>query len=101
MPVSAPHWDVSNIYPSLESKEYQAAVKDYKKQVAALEKFFNNKLSKMDAKSKAKELAPLVGQAIDRINKIQMLASTIMPFIYAYVTTDSRDKTANRAMSEF
>ncbi|MGA7192067.1 MAG: M3 family oligoendopeptidase, partial [Anaerolineales bacterium] len=27
--------------------------------------------------------------------------STIMPFIYAYVTTDSRDKTANRAMSEF
>ena len=27
MPVSAPHWDVSNIYPSLESKEYQSRVK--------------------------------------------------------------------------
>ena len=101
MPVSAPHWDVSNIYPSLESKEYQAAVKNYKKQVAALEKFFKNKLSKTDAKSKAKELAPLVGEAIDRINKIQTLASTIVPFIYAFVTTDSRDKAANRAMSEF
>src|SRR5271157_3803209 len=101
MTISAPRWDMSNIYPSLESKEFQAAVKDYKKQVVALEEFFKNKLSKTGPKSKAKELAPLVGQAIDRINKIQMLASTIEPFIYAFVTTDSRDKVAMRAMSEF
>ncbi|HEY9153073.1 MAG TPA: M3 family oligoendopeptidase [Anaerolineales bacterium] len=101
MTTSAPRWDVSNIYPSLESKEFKAAVEDYKKQVAALEKFFKNKLSKTGANSKAKELAPLVGQAIDRINKIQTLASTIVPYIYAFVTTDSRDKTANRVMSEF
>ncbi len=80
MTISAPRWDMSNIYPSLESKEFQAAVKDYKKQVAALEKFFKNKLSKADAKSKAKELAPLVAQAIDRMNKIQTLASTIVPY---------------------
>ena len=101
MTISAPHWDMSNIYPSLESKEFKTAVEDYKKQVAALEKFFKNKLSKTGAKSKAKELAPLVGQAIDRINKIQLLASTIVPYITAFVSTDSRDKAANRAMSEF
>ena len=101
MTISAPRWDVSNIYPSLKSKEFQAAVQDYKKQVAALEKFFKNKLNKAGVKSKAKELAPLVGQAIDRINKIQTLSATIVPFIYAFVTTDSREKVAMRAMSEF
>ena len=101
MTISAPRWDMSNVYPSLESKEFQAAVEDYKKQVASLEKFFKNKLSKTDAKSKAKELAPLVGQAIDRMNKIQTLASTIVPYIYAFVTTDSRNKVAMRTMSEF
>ena len=101
MTISAPRWDVSNIYPSLELKEFQAAVKDYKQQVSALEKFFKNKLSKTNVKSKAKELAPLVGQAIDRINKIQTLSATIVPFIYAFVTTDSRDKVAMRVMSEF
>jgi oligoendopeptidase F len=101
MTTPAPHWDVSNIYPSLESEEFKAALEDYKKQVAALEKFFKNKLRKANAKSKAKELAPLVGQAIERINKIQTLASTIVPFIEAFVTTDSRDKVANRALSEF
>jgi hypothetical protein len=26
MTISAPRWDVSNVYPSLESKEFQAAV---------------------------------------------------------------------------
>ena len=38
MTISAPRWDLSNVYPSLESKEFKAAVDDYKKQVAALEK---------------------------------------------------------------
>jgi hypothetical protein len=88
MTVSAPRWDLSNVYPSLESEQFKAAVGDYKKQVAALERFFKNKLSKTDSKTKAKELAPLVGKAIDQINKIQTLSATIVPFIYSYVTTD-------------
>jgi len=101
MTVSAPRWDLSNVYPSLESEEFKAAVEDYKKQVAGLEKFFKSKLNKTDAKTKAKDLAPLVGKAIDQINRIQILASTIVPFIYSYVTTDSRDKVAMKTLSEF
>jgi oligoendopeptidase F len=101
MTISAPRWDLSNVYPSLESEEFKAAVEDYKKQVAALEKFFKSKLNKTDAKTKAKDLAPLVGKAIDQINKIQTLSSTIAPFIYSYVTTDSRDKLAMKTLSEF
>jgi pepF/M3 family oligoendopeptidase len=101
MTVSAPRWDLSNVYPSLESKEFKAAVDDYKKQVAALEKFFKNRLSKANAKTKVGDLAPLVGKAIDQINKIQTLSATIVPFIYSYVTTDSRDQVATKALSEF
>ena len=101
MSVSAPRWDLSNVYPSLDSKEFKAAVEDYKKQVAALDKFFKNKLSKANAKTKASDLAPLVGKAIDQINKIQSLSATIVPFIYSYVTTDSRDKLAMKSLSEF
>ncbi|MGZ9223408.1 MAG: M3 family oligoendopeptidase, partial [Anaerolineales bacterium] len=101
MTISAPRWDLSNVYPSLESREFNAAIDDYKKQVAALQKFFKNKLSKMDAKSKAKELAPLVGKAIDQINKIQTLSTTLYYYIYSFVTTDSHNKAAMKAMSEF
>jgi oligoendopeptidase F len=101
MTISAPRWDLTNVYPSLESDEFKAAIDDYKKQVAALEKFFKTKLKKTDSKTKAKELAPLVGKAIDQINKIQALSATIVPFIYSYVTTDSRNKVATKTLSEF
>jgi oligoendopeptidase F len=96
-----PRWDMSNIYPSLESDEFQAAVKAYKRQAASFKNFFDKKVSKAGGKAKAKELAPLVGEAIRRLNKIQELSGTIGPFIYAYVTTDSRDKAAMKALSEF
>jgi oligoendopeptidase F len=101
MTISAPRWDLSNVYPSLDSEEFKAAVEEYKKQVAALEKFFKNKLSKTSAKTKAKELAPLLGKAVDQINSIRTLSNTIGPFIYSYVTTNSRDKLAMKVLSEF
>jgi pepF/M3 family oligoendopeptidase len=101
MTISAPHWDLSNVYPSLESKEFQAAVHDYKKQVAALERFFNNKLGKTSARTSAKELAPLVGKALDQINRIYILSSTIFNYINSFVSTDSHNKLAMKTLSEF
>lgn len=101
MTISAPRWDLSSIYPSLDSIEFKAAVEDYKKKVTAFEKFLKNKLGKTDAKTKAKDLAPLVGKAIDQINAIQTLSSTIVWFIYGHVTTNSRDKLAMKTLSEF
>jgi pepF/M3 family oligoendopeptidase len=101
MPVSAPRWDLTNVYPSLESNEFKTAFENYKTQIAALEKFFKNKLSKTDSKSKAKELAPLAGKAIDQINKIESLSITMYCYINSFVTTDSHNQTAMKAMSEF
>lgn len=101
MTQTPPRWDMTNVYPSLESAEFKAAVEDYKKQVAALEKFFNQKVSKSTVRTSVKELAELTGKMIDRINAIQTLSATIVPFIYSYVTTDSRNKLAMRTLSEF
>ena len=96
-----PRWDLTNVYPSLESKEFKAAIEDYKKQVASLEKFFAGKLDKAGAKTPATELAALIGEVIHRLNKIQTLSGTIGPFIYSCVTTDSHDQAAMRSLSEF
>ncbi len=96
-----PRWDVSNVYPSLSSKEFKAAFKDYKAQVASLGKFFDRKLSKAGPKTRAKDLAALAGEAVNRINKIMALSGTIAPFIEAFVTTDSRDQLAMRLLSEY
>jgi pepF/M3 family oligoendopeptidase len=96
-----PHWDMSTVYPSLESKEFQAAVKDYKSQVASLGRFFDAKLSKAGPSTPVAKLAALTGETIDRVNRILTLSGTIVPYIYAFVTTDSHDKVAKRTESEF
>lgn len=101
MSLSAPRWDLSNVYPSLESEQFQADFEEYRKQVAAFGKFFKNKLSKTNARSSIDDLAPLVGKAIDQINKIQALSTTLYYYLYSFVTTDSRNKLAMKIMSEF
>lgn len=96
-----PRWDMTNVYPSLESKEFQAAIKDYKAQVASLGRLFDTKLFKAGPGAPVTRLAALTGETIDRVNRIQTLSGTIVPYIYAFVTTDSHDKVAKRAQSEF
>ena len=101
MSISAPRWDLTNVYPSLESKEFQNAVKEYKGLLDKLEKFYKSKISKATAKTSAKELGSLLGKSVDQFNAIYELSGTIEAYIYSFITTNSRDKTAMRLYSEF
>src|SRR5215204_434296 len=101
MTISAPRWDLTNVYPSLESKEFKGAIKKYKKLLDELEALFGKKLSKANSKTDPKKLGNLLGESVDRFNELFELSGTINPFIYSFVTTDSRNKDAMRALSEF
>ena len=101
MAIPAPRWDLSNVYPSLESNEFKAAVADYRKQVAELQDYFAEVVTKTTAKTDPKELASIIGDVVDRFNSAQTLSATIEPFISSYATTDSRDKLAMKTRSEF
>ena len=100
MTISVPRWDMTNVYPSLESKEFKAAIKKYKSMLDEMEAFFK-KASKADAKTDPKKLGKLLGESVDRFNDIFELSGTIGAFIYSFVTTDSRNKNAMRALSEY
>ncbi|HSD83950.1 MAG TPA: M3 family oligoendopeptidase, partial [Anaerolineae bacterium] len=78
-----------------------AAVKDYKAQVASLGKFFDKRLAKAGPKTPATQVAALTGEIVERVNRIRTLSGTIVPYLYAFVTTDSHNKVAKRLMSEF
>ena len=81
MTISAPRWDLTNVYPSLESKEFQNAVKEYKSLLDKFEKFYKSKIIKASAKSSAKELGSLLGKSVDQFNNIYKLALTIEEYI--------------------
>ncbi len=100
MTISAPRWDMTNVYPSLESKQFKTATKKYKSLLDEMEVFYK-KASKADSKTDPKKLGKLLGESVDRFNALFELSNTILPYIESYVTTDSRNKDAMRALSEF
>jgi pepF/M3 family oligoendopeptidase len=100
MTVSAPRWDLNNVYPALDSKQFKAAVKQYKSMLDEMDAFFK-KAGKADAKTDPKKLGKLLGESVDRFNAIFELSNTIMPYIESFVATDSRNKEAMRALSQF
>lgn len=100
MTISASRWDMTNVYPSLESKEFKSATKKYKSMLDEMEVFYK-KASKADSKTDPKKLGKMLGESVDRFNAIFELSNTILPYIESFVTTDSRNKVAMRALSEF
>ncbi|MDD2920883.1 MAG: M3 family oligoendopeptidase [Anaerolineales bacterium] len=100
MTVSAPRWDLTNVYPSLASKEFKNSLKKYKSLLDEMETFVK-KAGKADSKTDAKKLGKLLGEAVDRFNAIFELSNTIDPYIYSFVSTDSHNKDAMRAFSEY
>ena len=101
MTLSAPRWDMTNAYPSLESTEFKAAFEDFKRQIADLGTFFDEQIAATTPKTSAKKLAALLGDVVDRLNAVQTLAYTLGPYISCHVDTNSRDAVALKAESEF
>jgi pepF/M3 family oligoendopeptidase len=101
MSVPAPRWDLTNVYPSLESEEFQEAIKDFKAQIGDLNDYFVEVISKTDESTPPDQLGPIIGEVVDLFNDVYTLSSTLEPYIYSFVSTDSHNKIAMRIMSEY
>jgi pepF/M3 family oligoendopeptidase len=97
-----PRWDLSNVYPSLESAELKAAIKSCERQIRALEKYLDeNDIQRAAKKPSAAVFASTLASYLDRFNTLMRLHSTISTYIYAFVSTDSFDQAARKALSSF
>lgn len=96
-----PHWDLSNVYPGLESEEFAADIGKFKGLIADMEAFSANRIAKADGNTNPKELGNLLGEAVNRWNSLYKLSSTLRAYINSFVTTDSRNMVAMKKMSEF
>jgi pepF/M3 family oligoendopeptidase len=101
MSIPAPRWDLTNVYPSLESEEFKAAYEGFKTKVADLGDYFVEVVSKTDENTPPDQLGPIVGEVVDRFNDTYTLTATLEPYIYSFVSTNSHNKTAMRILSEY
>ncbi len=99
---SLPHWELSNVYPGLDSKEFKKAVEQLKVQLDDLDSY----MSECDirrAGSRPKDsarLAEIIGGYLDRMNDLLLLFGTLEAYVHSFVSTDSYDTTAKRIESE-
>jgi pepF/M3 family oligoendopeptidase len=97
-----PHWDLSNVYPDLESKGFNQAVGQLKNQLDDLDSYIgDHHIAKGGAKpADSAQLADIIGGYVDRMNGLLKLYGTLEAYVYSFFSTDSYDTTAKRIMSE-
>ncbi|MCW5875696.1 MAG: M3 family oligoendopeptidase [Anaerolineales bacterium] len=101
---NVPRWDLTNVYPSLDSDQFQAAFQDLKDQLDELDAFMrSHRIEKSEtgpAQTDIEDLARVLSDTVDKRNRISRLYGTLGAFIASYTTTDSFNQDARRAESE-
>ena len=98
---TVPRWDLSSVYPSLESTEFEQAKISIEDQICKLELFFSKKIISFDLNKRPDKIAEMVSTALDQFNILYRQSGTVHAYIQSFVTTNSRDKVAAKIMSEF
>ena len=97
-----PLWDLSNVYPSLESKEFTEAIDQLKAQLDELDSYMSERsIHRAGPRPEdSAELAETIGGYADRMNALLQLFGTLGAYVHSFVSTDSYNTTAKRIESE-
>lgn len=94
-------WDLSNVYPSLDSDAFQADWQKVSQLLDELETLFSNQAAPLTAETDPVRLAEILNRLIDQINQTMELSGTLRAYIHSFVATDSFNTAARRKLSEF
>jgi pepF/M3 family oligoendopeptidase len=97
-----PHWDLSNVYASLDDKAFQEDVKKIDQLLDELDQYVADQdISKAGSVTDSPEkLAERIAGYIDRMNDLLRLYMTLRAYVHSFVSTDSYNSDAKRIMSE-
>ena len=96
-----PHWDLSNVYPGLETESFRQAVDDLNRQLDKLDAFLDqHAIARGRPPVEAALLMAGVEGYLERMNVTLDLSGTLGAYVRSFVTTDSYDTTARRWLSK-
>ena len=99
-----PRWDMTNVYPSLDSTDFKKANQELNKLIEDLEKYIaDNGIgpSQTSMETDPAKLAGIIAGYIDRANAASNLSRTIKAYTYSFISTNSYDTKAQKAFSEW
>ena len=98
-----PHWDLSNVYPGLESDEFALAVGQVRAGLDELDEYLSSHQIARRGTLPAggpPALAAAIGGYLDRMNVLLRLGWTLGAYVNSFFSTDSYNTTARRLLSE-
>ncbi len=98
-PTALPRWDMSSIFPSLSSSEFEAAFVHVSKGLGELERLFNERGIDRGGSPAAID-QELFERAVSSLNALMEETSTLRSYVHGFTTTDSRDERASARASE-
>ncbi len=93
-----PRWDMSNVYPGLESPEYQQAVEQLAQGLEHLHREFDSR-GISAAGGRGPGSASTLAWALQQLNQLELLAQTLEAYAFAHLSTDSTSPVAQREVS--
>lgn len=95
-----PHWDLSDIYPSLASREYAAAREEYGAGVMRLQALYDeHDVRGGEPLAVTAETIKAFDEALTNTNEILNDLRRVNAYISSFVTTDARDDEAQAELS--
>lgn len=94
---AAPRWDLSPFFPSLNSTEFVTAFEGIAREIDRLEELFDREAIEGSASTQAARIFEAVAEAW---NQLQERSRLVGAYLYALVTTDSRDEDAQARLSQ-
>jgi len=95
-----PRWDMSNVYPGLDSPQFAEATARRRALQADMDKLLTS-LEILDARSDPDEVSKRINHLLGEIDKLLLLENTMGAYLHSFVSTDSFNASANRKQSEF
>ncbi len=101
MATTPPHWDLSNVYPGLDSPVLAKDIDWVKESTKAIRELYQENLVKVNESSSPDEINQALSMMVDKTNALMEKATTIRAFLHSFMATDSFNKEAMRMGSEF
>jgi pepF/M3 family oligoendopeptidase len=96
-----PRWDLSNVYPGLDSAELAKDIEWVKSATEALRQHYQKALAPVDTSSPPEAINQAVSSMVDRLNGLLEKAATIGSYFHSFISTDSYNQDAMRMSSQF
>jgi oligoendopeptidase F len=95
-----PHWDLSNVYPGLDSRGFSTATEDLVRTIDSIARHHDEQCAAVSTVTAPAELAGKLDRAVELFNEAFLLSGSMQIYVESFTSTNSYDTAAAKKLSE-